>query len=183
MHMKSTRLALAGVAYAGILSLALGSASNAAHAADLKIGLVDMQKALQTVDAGKKAKAQLEKEVGTKTKDLQNEQQSIQKAAEELKKQSLVMNEEARAKKQAELQERAMKFEQTRMKTSTELQQREQELTQPIIGKLRGIVGEVAKQKGYTLVLEKNENLVLFSQESDDMTQEVISRYNKATGK
>ncbi len=48
------------------LMLALFSLS--AHAADaaLKVAYVDLQKALQTVDAGKTAKAQLEKDVAAK---------------------------------------------------------------------------------------------------------------------
>lgn len=180
MIKRWTRSALAGMM---AVTLNLGVVGmHQATAAELKIGLVDMQKALQSVDAGKKAKAQLEKEVNAKTKDLQNEQQAIQKAAEEFKKQSLVMSDAARNKKQAELQERAMKFEQTRMRTSTELQQREQELTQPIINRLRTIVTDLAKKMGYNLVLEKNENVVLFSQTTDDLTPEVIKQYNKNPG-
>src|SRR4051794_15446420 len=73
-----------------------------------KIYYVDMQKALQSVSAGKKAKAQLEKEYNSKKEKLQAEETKIKeeseafkKATESFKKQSDVMNEEGRAKKQA----------------------------------------------------------------------------------
>ncbi len=144
-----------------------------------KIGVVDMQKALQSVDAGKKAKSQLEKEFNAKKQDLQKEEAAIKKLGEEFKKQSLVLNDEARAKKQSEIQERIMKFQETTQRSQMEIQQKEQELTQPIIQKLRALIADTAKKKNYTLILEKNENTVLYSQEKDDLTTEVVTQFNK----
>jgi len=166
------------------VSLGVSTSSSVALAADdIKIGTVDMQQALQTVDEGKRAKSQLEKESNAKKKELQTEEASIKKMNEELKKQSLVMSDEARSKKNAELQERIMKFQEMTMRSQTEIQQKEQELTQPIIVKLRTIISDVAKKKGYVVVLEKNENTVLFSLEKDDLTGEVVGQFNKAQGK
>jgi outer membrane protein len=155
--------------------------SNLAFAAEsaTKIGMVDMQRALQTVDAGKKAKSQLEKEFNAKKKTLQDEETALKKMTEEFKKQSLVMSDEARAKKQGDLQERIMKFQETTARSQAEIQQKERDLTQPIIAKLRTTIADVAKKKEYTLVLEKNENTVLYSMEKDDLTSEVISQFDK----
>lgn len=138
-----------------------------------------MQRALQTVDSGKKAKAQLEKEFNAKKKDLQAEETAIKKMGEEFKKQSLVLSDEARMKKQGEIQERIMKFQETTARSQAEIQQKEGELTEPIIHKIRKIIGELAKKKGYSVILEKNENTVLFSLEKDELTEEVISLYDK----
>ena len=162
------------IALTGIFACGLATAAD-----DMRIGTVDMQVALQTVDAGKKAKAQLEKELTAKKKELQAEEDSIKKAGEEFKKQSLVLSDEARAKKQSELQERIMKFQEETGRSQMELQKKEHDLTQPIINQLRTIISDIAKKKGYTIVLEKNENTVLFSQDKDDMTTDVIGAYNK----
>jgi outer membrane protein len=162
-----------------VLSLCLVAGAAAARADDMKIGTVDMQKALQTVDTGKKAKAALEKEFNAKKKEIQAEEASIRKAGEELEKQSLVMNEEAKNKKRAELQQRVMKLQESTARSQQELQQKEHDLTKPIIDKLRELIADLAKQKGYTIVLEKNENTVLFSQEKDDLTQQVVEKFNK----
>jgi outer membrane protein len=161
------------------LLISVSMAGLARAEGETKIGIVDMQKALQSVEAGKKAKAQLEKEFNAKKKELQTEDAAIKKMAEEFKKQALVMNEDARAKKQGELQERYMKFQETTQRSQMEIQAKEQELTQPIIAKLRTMIGEMAKAKGYSVVLEKNENTVLFSQEKDELTTELITNYNK----
>ncbi|OFZ76249.1 MAG: hypothetical protein A3K03_02205 [Bdellovibrionales bacterium RIFOXYD1_FULL_44_7] len=147
--------------------------------AEEKIATVDMQKALQTVEAGKKARSLLEKEFNAKKKELQKEENSLKKMGEDFKKQSLVLSDEARIKKQNEIQERIMKFQEMTAKSQADIQQKEQELTMPIINKLRSVIGEIAKQKGYTVVFEKNENTVLYSLDKDDLTGEVIAAYNK----
>jgi outer membrane protein len=157
----------------------LGLSGVCLAAEDLKIATVDMQKALQTVELGKKAKSQLEKEFNNKKKDLQAEESSIKKMTDEFKKQSLVMSDEARGKKQALLQERIMKFQELTARSQSEIQQKERDLTQPIIVKLRDIIADTAKKKAYTVVLEKNENTVLYSLEKDDITSDVISTFDK----
>jgi outer membrane protein len=165
---------------AAFAALFVFTGATRAHAADeIKIGVVDMQKALQSVDSGKKAKAQLESEFNTRKKDLDAEKASLEKAGQEFKKQSLVMSDEARAKKQGELQARYMKLQENFSRSQQEIQQKEQELTGPILNRLRTIIGEIAKQKGFTVVLEKNENTVLYSQDRDDITQEVVTTFNK----
>jgi outer membrane protein len=174
----SLNLTLAGLALAFVSPLAVSMPARAEDG--VKIATVDMQHALQTVDAGKKAKAQLEKEFNSKKKELQNEEAAIKKMGEAFKKQAAVMNEEARGKKQAEIQERIMKFQETTGRSQSEIQQKERDLTAPIIGKLRNVISELAKSKGYTVVLEKNENTVLYSQEKDDLTEQVVAAFNKA---
>jgi outer membrane protein len=152
---------------------------HAAEGTSLKIAVVDMQRAIQSVEAGKKAKSQLEKEINEKRKNLQTEEATIKKMGEEFKKQSLVMSDEARSKKQAELQEKIFKFQEETQKTQQELQQKEATLTEPIVSKLRNVISDLAKQKGYNFVLEKNENMVLYFDDKDDLTGDVVSLFNK----
>ena len=162
-----------------LTSITLGVAHGALSQEGLKIGTVDMQRAIQTVETGRKAKASLEKEFNAKKKDLQEEESKIKKMGEEFRKQSLVMSDEARTKKQGEIQERILKLQEQTARSQGEIQKKEQELTEPIVTKLRQIISDLAKQKGYTVVLEKNENMILFSLEKDDLTEEVISLFNK----
>ena len=177
--MKTTARGFVKNIYLGLGLISLVALQSAHAAEDLKIGTVDMQKALQTVDAGKKARTQLEKEFNTRKKDLQTEEAAIKKMSDEFKKQSLVMSDEARGKKQAEIQERIIKFQEMTNRSQQEIQLKERDLTQPIITKIRTLISEMAKKKGYSIVLEKNENTVLFSQEKDDLTSEVITAYDK----
>ena len=165
------------VALLALIALAPSVRAEDAAAAS-KIATVDMQKALQTVDAGKKAKGQLEKEFNTKKKMLDDEQTAIKKLTEEFKKQSMVLNDESRAKKQQEIQERMMKFQDQMMRSQNEIQQKEGELTGPIVKNLKAMVREIAAKKGYNIVLDKNEQTVIFSQEKDDLTEELVKSFN-----
>ena len=169
------RINLVAVLFASLVL----SAAAPTWAAETKIGVVDMQKALQTVDAGKKARTELEKEFNAKKKDLDGEQEKLKKMDEEFKKQSLALSEEAKSKKQREFQEKYMKFQEMAQKSQMEIQKRESELTAPLVDKMRGVIGEIAKEKSYSIILEKNNSSVLFFKDSDDVTAEVIETFNK----
>lgn len=161
------------------LALFLGFKS---FALEMKIATVDMQKALQTVEAGKKAKATLEQEFNKKKAELQDEEEKIRKMSAEYQKQRQVLSDSARTKKEAEIQEKAQKYQEKFGKSQYEIQARERELTDPIISKLRAIIEEIGSQKSYTFIIEKNDNSILYSTSKEDLTDEVIKLFNKKNG-
>jgi outer membrane protein len=176
-------LALAALAAFSVSHISGASFISSAQAAeDTKIATVDMQKALQSVDEGKKAKTQLETEFNAKKKQLSSEEANLRKITDDFKKQAAVMSDEARARKQGEIQEKVAKFQEETQKSQMEIQQKERELTDPILAKLRGVIQNIAKNKGYSTVLEKNDNVVLYSLDKDDLTTDVIAAYNKSKG-
>ncbi|WP_413578264.1 OmpH family outer membrane protein [Bdellovibrio sp. HCB290] len=150
----------------------------AAHAAESKVGFVDMQKAIQATSAGKKAKAELEAEFNKKKKDLEKKEADLKKMGEDLEKKKSVLSEEALGKKQAEFQEEMIKYRDIVGKSQMDIQKKERELTAPILTKMRTVIGKLAKDKGYTLVLENNQG-VLYSTPESDLTEDVIKAYEK----
>ena len=169
---------------AGVAVLLFGASFSAVGAetpAAARIGIVDMQRALQTVDEGRKAKSQLEKEFNSKKSQLQNEEAAIKKMGEEFKKQVALLSDDARMKKQQEIQERIMRHQEMVARSQQEIQQKEQQLIEPLVRKLRGVIGEIAKNKGISTVFEKNDNTVLFYQDKDEITDEVIAAYAKSS--
>lgn len=149
-----------------------------ARAADTKIAFVDMQKAVQSTAAGKKAKSDLEGELEKRKKDLQKKDADLKKMREDLEKKKSVLSEEALAKKQQEFQEEFGQFQQTVQKSQLELQKREQDLTGPILKKMKTVIEKVAKDKGYTLVLE-NSAMVLYASKDADITDDVVKAFEK----
>ena len=164
------------------------------HADEIKIGTVDMQHAIQTSETGKKAKAELEQAFNKKKKELQTEEATLKKLQEDFQKKpartflvflqedfqkkQAALSESAKKEQQAKLQERFMKYQELLQKSQADIQKKEQEMSEPIIRKIREKVGEIARKKGYTLILEKNENVVLFSLDKDDLTEEVMKAIN-----
>ncbi len=157
--------------------LALGQSALAApDKAATRVALIKMQEAIKDTKDGKKAEGTLRKEIDDRQKKLQAEGQKIQGMMEELRKQGAVLDEKARAEKEAAIQKLVMGFEESKMRNQQEFQKRDQEISEPIIKKLRSIVSEVAKEKGYTLVIDTNS--VVYAETSDDITDEVIKRYD-----
>src|SRR4051794_23009318 len=143
-----------------------------------KIGYVDLQKALQSVDAGKAAKSTLEKDVAAKKAELEKTQASLQAEAEQFEKKAAILNDAAKAKKQAELQKRFADFQKDAAESQLALQKRERELTKPLVDELRSIIEGIGKEQEFQLILEKNEGAVLYAQAGSDLTGPVIERFN-----
>lgn len=146
--------------------------------AEAKIGFVDMQKAIQATAAGKKAKTELEGDFNKKKKDLEKKEADLKKMGEDLEKKKSVLSEEALGKKQAEFQEEMMKYRDVVGKSQVEIQKKERELTAPILEKMKKAIAKLAKDKGYSLILE-NSQMVLFATAESDLTDEVVKAFEK----
>lgn len=161
--------------YVAVLAILLGAN---AFAAEVKIGYVDMQKAIQETAAGKKAKKELEDEFNKKKKEFEKKEAEIKKTAEDFEKRSMAMNEDARMKKQAEIQGEMRKYQETAAKAQMDIQKKEHDLTQPIVSKLRSILEDIAKKEDYSMVFEKTENSVMWAKKELDLTARIIKEYD-----
>lgn len=162
-----------------VLAVALLAAFSAGAVAQSKIGYVDMQKAIQSTTTGKSAKEKLEGDFNKKKKELEKLEADLKKMQEDFEKKAMVLSEDVRQKKQAELQQEILKYQKTVNQSQLEIQKKERELTKPIIEKLQAAIQEVAKADGYTMVLEKSEQSVLWAQKDADLTDKVIKEFEK----
>ena len=69
-----------------------------------------------------------------------------------------------------DLEKRIKEFQQT---AEADLQKKEQDLLQPIIDKAKTAINDVAKENGYTYVLDSSVGVVLYSVETDDILPKV----------
>jgi outer membrane protein len=82
---------------------------------------------------------------------------------------------QTKEKEIVDLQRRIQEFQQT---AQEDLQAKEVELTAPIIEKARNAVKEVAKENGYSFVLNSTEGLVLYTEPADDLMPLVKKKLN-----
>lgn len=143
-----------------------------------KIATVDMQKAIQTTTAGKKAKTELEGEFNKRKKELEKKEGDLKKMKEDIEKKQAVLSEEVLGKKQAEFRDEMMKYQETVQKNQMEIQKKERDLTQPILEKMRKIIANVAKEKNFSMVIE-NSAMVLYADQGLDITDDVIKSFEK----
>ena len=124
--------------FAALLSTSLFFASSAR--AEIKIGYVDLRKALQDTSAGKKAQKDLKKEYDAKKEELEKKEKDLKAMNDDLDKKKLVLSDEVKQKKQIELQQEMGKFQQQVQATQAALQKKEREMTQPILEKLQELL-------------------------------------------
>lgn len=144
-----------------------------------KVALIRMQQAIQSVAEGKKAQDTLKKEWEDRQKKMQAEGKKVQDAMEDLRKQAMVMDEKSRRDKEEAIQMQIMKLRENEAKSQAEFQKKDQDISEPIIKKIRTIVASISKERGYTLVIDGNDGNVIFALDQDDITSEVIKRYDK----
>lgn len=150
-------------------------------AADFKVGFVDTQKAIQDSKAGKKAKAELEKEGEKKKKEIDKKKSDLDKMREDIEKKKSVLSEEAYNKRAGEFQEEMMKFRDYVTKSQGELQKKEGELLAPIADKMKKIIEKLAADKNFSMVLQTNpvQQNVIWATKEVDLTADVISGMDK----
>jgi outer membrane protein len=166
------------------VALAAGPSVRAAHAQEaLKIGYVDLQRALMETEDGRKARADLKKVFDQKQKELDEQQTNLKSAMEDLeKKRTLLPAEKVRAT-EAEIQGKLQKVQQTYMRHQQELSGKEQEATGKIFERMQRIIGKIASTENLTMVFDRTQAGLIFAKPHLDLTNEVIRRYNSGEGK
>jgi outer membrane protein len=159
------------------IGIALAAAPRT-HAAELKIGYVDLQKAVNEVDEGRAAKNQLKKDFDDKQKRLDREQEELKRMKADFDKQAVVMADEVRRDKQADLDRKFMEVQGLFVQLQKELSEREREMMRGIFEKMTVIIREIAEAEGFTMIFEKTDSGLLFAPASLDVTNELIRKYN-----
>lgn len=149
-----------------------------ASAQTLKIGVVDLQRAMVEVGEGKAARSRLESRFKTSQQRLDKEQEALKKRMDDLEKKSLAMDEETLRKQRTEIQQEMMRVTNLYTQLQKELRDEEQKATQDIVGKLRGLIRTLADNKGFAYVLEKNESGLLHWPAANDFTDDLIRAYD-----
>lgn len=163
-----------------LLLASLSGLPGLAKALEVKVGIVNVQEVLDTVEEGKKAKAQLEKAVLDRKKSLDDQQKEFKRLEEAYEKQKLVLSPAALEEKRKELETKKGELQRSYMTAQTDMQKKELDLTGDLLKKIRAVVEKVGREGSYTLILEKNEGGVVYNKENYDMTKQVIDEYNKA---
>lgn len=144
--------------------------------ADVKVAYVDVQRALNNCDAGKRAKSDFQGRVQSLESKLQREQSEIQSLKDEIEKKGMLMNPDQRQSLQDQYMSKAKDFDRQYKDARDELQAKDNEITSRIVHDLAQIVRTIGERDGYTIVLEKGS--ILWGAPQIDITDQVIRSYN-----
>jgi outer membrane protein len=152
-------------------------------ASQIKIGYVDLQQALNESQHGKDAKEKFSEELKERQEQIASNEAKLKEMQEELQKKAPILKEEAVKEKEAELKKEAENFQKFFLQSEEEMKRKESQLTRSILQGLEVVVKEIAKEKGYTFIFEKMEGGILYGPDADDLTGEVVKKYNKRYSK
>lgn len=148
-------------------------------ATETKIGIVDIAQAIQATKEGKKIKKELELEYNKRKSDLEKKAKDISVMQSDFEKKSLVLSDEARMKKMQEIEAEKGKYMESREKNMQDLAKKDRELSQPMIKKLNEVITEIAKKDGFTVILHKNDQNLVWASHDVDITEQVIKALEK----
>jgi outer membrane protein len=160
------------------LALSLCALTAGAARADLKIGYVDLQRALNESEAGRQAKEKFKVQVDRLQGDLKKKKDSLDAMKEQLEKKASVMKDEEARNLEKDYQRKLRDFERAYKDSQGELQQKDNELTVELLKQLQGVIEQFGKENGYSIILEQSSSSVLYGSPELDLTEQIIARYN-----
>jgi len=182
------------------LVAAFGFVATVPAQADLKVGIVDMNKIFssysKTKEAEKKlneARAEAKKELEERVQGYKKNLEEVNKLNEELKRPEL--SNEAKEKKAkerdekiAQLQSLERELNQFRAERDKNFQEQAVRMRDGIVKEILAVVNERVKKDQYDLVFDKSGlsmngvPVLIYSKDANDFSQDVIETLNKAAG-
>ncbi|MDH3444887.1 MAG: OmpH family outer membrane protein [Deltaproteobacteria bacterium] len=145
----------------------------------IKIGFIDLQRAITQSTSGKKAKARFEAQIKQAESDLLKEKQVLEKMKADFDKKGALLKEEERRNLEVDLQRRYVQYQRTMGDHQQELRQKEGIMTGDILKELQQIVTDIGKAEKFTLIFERSQ--ILYNDQGIDITDKVIETYNSRT--
>lgn len=183
----------------GLLWLAQDAISDSAWAAQattsaLKMGIVDLDRALKESTAGKQALQTLKqfrdkvvKEINDKKRQKDSKEGTLRDLQTELTSQSLVLSETAKRDKEETYRRQVRELrkfidDSNRFieESERELREREAEMTSKLLRDLLDVIRGVGKEESFTVIFERNDRFLLYAADAIDLTDKIIKRFDTA---
>jgi len=148
----------------------------------LKIAVVDSRKCIEQCEAGKKISADLKEKFDRTRKDLDARRNEIIKMQEDLSNKSNLLSAEAKREKEKDLLRKEEDLRDLAQGKEIEFQKEESKAFQNISNELFEVASKIARDEGYTLILEVKSGVV-YNNSDIDITDRVIKSYNEKKAK
>jgi len=156
-----------------------GSIKSASAAGTVKIGVVDFQKILTNSNYGKRATEELNKKGKGMEDSMKAKEAELLDLQKKFEKDSLVMSKDKKEEKQKELRTKFNDFKTLRSDYMRDFKEMQANHFNKIRSDVLSVTVELGKKEGFTMVIEKNEGGIMYFDGAMDITDRVISEYNK----
>ncbi len=150
----------------------------AAQAEDAKIGFVDAQQVLATVESGKKAQEELERKARDAQGRLTPLIEQLEVLRKELQAKQFVMSKEAVQVKQLDMAELRSRIESQGQEEKSKLEIDQQRMIGPLQDKFLKVIKEIGREEGYSAIFLSDAPGLVYRREALDVTDQVIKTFN-----
>jgi len=174
------RKSLTAGAFGGFLFAALaGAALLPQQQLGPKFGYIDSQAVIAAYPGTTEARATFDAENQAWQRQATSLEQQVNQLQQQLERQSMAMSEERRSQLSAELQKKALEYQnflQEKWGQNGQAYLRNQELMQPIIDTVNALLEVVGKEQGYDLILDAASGSLVYADPKFDLTPMIIDR-------
>lgn len=163
----------------GVVLLLACFAAQSCLAADLKIGVVNVQKIIITCEAGKAAKERFDVKMKALQGSFKKEEEDLKVMQDEIKKKSSAWSEEKKAEKVREYQKNGRELQAKTEDARFEMKQLQDKELEPILKALEKVVEKYGKEKGYTVIMD-SKNGVIYFDDAIEVSEAIVKKLNEA---
>jgi outer membrane protein len=161
---------------ASIAALGLLSSVPAVSAQELKVGLVNSERILREAQLARAAEQRLETEFAKRDKEIQDLGARWRTLAEKLEKESAVLSESERSRRQREVAELDRDLQRKQREFREDLNQRRNEEMAQIQERAQRIIRQIAEAEKFDLIVQE----AIYFSPRIDITERVIRALNAA---
>lgn len=144
---------------------------------NVKLGYIDLQDALSSSLAGKRAAEKLKKDRDALLEAIKAKEDELRAMQEQLSKQASLLTEETLKDKQDDFRRRMKEYDRFKTDSAQEWENKKKELEDKILSGVIKVVEELGKKKGFTIIFAREQG-VLYASDAIDLTKEVIAAYD-----
>ena len=138
------------------------------------IYVVDMQRVISESVMGKAAKNTLEAEIKKREGQLQKLSGDLKALKGDLEKQAALLSPEALKEKRESLEKKEREFQRTFQDQREEIGKKNNEEIGKVVKQIDLVVQEIAKERGYRFIMERDSRVVIYADKRLDLTDEVV---------
>lgn len=143
------------------------------------IAYVDLQRAIREVEDGQEAIAELEEQLEERQTTLDDRAEALRQLTDDLEAELVMLDDDAREARMLEYQEEVLAYQEQYLENQRELMVIEQEATREILERMLTLVAEIGEERGYSMVFEKTRSSLVWADNTLDITDDLIERYEE----
>jgi len=156
--------------------------SGAVEAQTLKIGYVNSQEILLSAPGADSAQQRFDAEMQGYQGEISQLETELANLEAALQQQQLTLSPEAKANREAQLQQKFQEYQDRATQLQELASQRRAALIQPVMDQITAVIETIREEGAYSLILDATAGSIVSADPALDLTQEVISRLQPASG-